>query len=48
MLVEVDIQDYAISKNVFSQLSVDVLNQENGLDILIQFLDSFLGKDRIN
>ena len=47
IVIALSIQDFAISENVFSQLSVDDLNQENGLDILIQFLDSFLGKDKL-
>ena len=47
IVIALSIQDFAISENVFSQLSVDDLNQENGLDILIQFLHSFLGKDKL-
>ena len=47
IVIALSIQDFAISENVFSQLSVDDLNQENGLDILIKFLDSILGKDEL-
>ena len=40
IVIALSIQDFAISENIFSQLSVDDLNQENGLDYI-------LGKDKL-
>ena len=47
IVVALSITDDDIRENIFTQLSLDDLKQENGLDCLIQFLDSFLGKDEI-
>lgn len=37
-----------IREKVFSQLSIAELKQENGLDILISFLDKHLAKDGLS
>ena len=38
-------EEFHIKEKVFSQVSLDDLKKENGLDILIQFLDKHLKKD---
>ena len=47
IVIALSIPEDAISEKVFNQLSLDYLKQEDGLDILIQFLDSLLGKDEL-
>ena len=47
IVIALSITDDDIRENIFTQLSLEDLKQEKGLDCLIQFLDSFLGKDEI-
>ena len=47
IVITLSITDNDIRENIFTQLSLDDLKQENGPYCLIQFLDSFLGKDEI-
>ena len=47
LVIALSISDNAISENIFSHLSIGDLKQKHGLDILIRFLDSFLGKDEL-
>ena len=39
--------EYGIRENVFDQLEVSTLSKKDGLDHLIQFLDTHLGKDEL-
>ena len=48
IVIALSIKDTATRENVLSQLSLEDLKQENGLEILINFLDSFFGKDEIS
>ena len=48
IVIALSIKDTATRENVLSQLSLEDLKQENGLEILIKFLDSFFGKDEIS
>ena len=47
IVIALSISEDDISEKVFNQLNLDDLKQEDGLDILIQFLDSLLGKDEL-
>ena len=48
IVIALSIKDTATRENVLSQLSLEDLKQDNGLEILINFLDSFLGKVEIS
>ena len=48
IVIALSIKDTDTRENVLSQLSLEDLKQENGLEILIKFLDSFFGKDEIS
>ena len=48
IVIALSIKDTATRENVLSQLSLEDLKQDNVLEILINFLDSFFGKDEIS
>ena len=48
IVIALSIKDTDTREMVLSQLSLEDLKQDNGLEILIKFLDSFFGKDEIS
>ena len=48
IVIVLSIKDTDTREKVLSQLSLEDLKQENGLEILIKFLDSFFGNDEIS
>ena len=48
IVIALSIKDTATRENVLSQLSLEDLKQDNGLEILINFLDSFFEKHEIS
>ena len=48
IVIALSIKDTATREKVLNQLSLEDLKEENGLEILIKFLDSFFGKDEIS
>ena len=48
IVIALSIKDTDTREMVLSQLSLEDLKQENGLEILIKFLDSFFGKGEIS